>query len=60
VAPEDAMFRQLTRGREHLHADLTRSAFECSCRRRFEIVRVTPIPETHRCLYFLRKVAAAT
>lgn len=55
VDPADPLFRRLTRGREHLHADLTREAFEAACRRRFSPVRSTRVPEAHRWLYLLRK-----
>ncbi len=55
VAPADDMFRQLTRGREHLHASLTTEVFEAACAARFEVVRSVALPETHRRLYLLRK-----
>lgn len=55
VAPEDPMFRRLTRGREALHKDLTVSLFEASCRRRFEIVRTQHLEGATRSLHLLRK-----
>ena len=55
VAPADEMFRQLTRGREHLHASLTAEVFEAACSKRFDVVRSAALPETHRRLYLLRK-----
>lgn len=55
VAPEDKMFQTIARGREHLHAGLTSSAFETACRRQFDIVRSEQIEGTHRRLYLLRK-----
>jgi SAM-dependent methyltransferase len=55
IEPEDSMFRQLTRGREHLHRDLTVAQFEQVCRREFEIVRSTRLPGAHRSLYLLQK-----
>jgi SAM-dependent methyltransferase len=55
VAREDAMFRRLCRGRQHLHADFTREAFTAACRRRFEIVESTELPGGTRALYRLRK-----
>lgn len=55
VAPEDAMFRRLTRGREHLHASLTRAVFEETCRERFDIVRSLEVEASTRRLYLLRK-----
>lgn len=56
IAPEDAMFRRLTRGRDHLHSDLTNTVFESACRRYFEIVRAQRVGDSHRWLYLLRKV----
>ena len=55
VDPADPLFRRITRGRERLHADVTREAFEAACRRRFACVRSARIPEAHRWLYLLRK-----
>jgi SAM-dependent methyltransferase len=56
IAPEDSMFRRLTRGRDHLHAGLTNEVFENIFRAHFEPVRVTRIEGTSRWLYLLRKV----
>jgi 2-polyprenyl-3-methyl-5-hydroxy-6-metoxy-1,4-benzoquinol methylase len=55
IAPDDSMFRRLTRGRDHLFTDLTSGAFEECCRRRFEIIRTQHSEETSRWLYLLRK-----
>ena len=55
VAPEDSMFRRLTRGREELHQDLTPELFESLCRRYFDIVRVQHVEGATRRLYLLRK-----
>ncbi len=55
VAPEDSMFRRLTRGREELHRDLTAEVFEASCRRHFEIVRSQHVEGTSRWLYWIRR-----
>jgi hypothetical protein len=55
IAPEDSMFRRLTRGREDLHRDLDVSAFENSCRRRFEVVRSRRLDSAFRWLYLLRR-----
>jgi SAM-dependent methyltransferase len=57
IAPEDSMFRRLTRGREELHRDLTPELFETLCRRHFEIVRMQYVEGTTRRLYVLRKRA---
>ncbi len=56
IAPEDMMFRRLTRGREELFAGLTKEMFEKTWRRHFEIVRSQQIEDTNRCLYLLRKI----
>ncbi len=56
VAPEDVMFRKISRGRDHLFAYLNQPVFEAACRRRFEIVRTAAFENTHRWIYLLRKV----
>ncbi len=55
IAPEDSMFRRLTRGREELHRDLTYEVFENLCRERFTIVRAQQFKSAARRLYLLRK-----
>ncbi len=55
IAPNDSMFRTLTRGRDHLFTDLTVESFEATCRRHFDIVRSQHEPGTARWLYWLRK-----
>jgi SAM-dependent methyltransferase len=55
VAPQDAMFRRLTRGREHLHANLDTKMFEQACAPYFEIVRSLTLPDTQRRLYCLKR-----
>lgn len=55
IAPEDSMFRRLTRGREELHKDLDREVFEAVCDPRFERVRTQHVEGTTRWLYLLRK-----
>jgi SAM-dependent methyltransferase len=59
VDPADEMFRQLTRGRDHLHATLTPARFEASCQRHFRIVDAADVPNSRRRLYLLRKPTAA-
>jgi SAM-dependent methyltransferase len=56
VAPDDPMFRRLARGRDHLHAALTRESFEAACSRHFRIAGVTGPLDRTRWLYMLRKV----
>jgi hypothetical protein len=58
VAPQDAMFRRLTRGRGHLHAALDERAFAEACAAHFEIVKSLALPGTRRTLYCLKKKGA--
>lgn len=55
VAKEDPMFRQIARGREHLHGDFTRERFESSFGRHFTILRSEPVKADLRWLYLLEK-----
>lgn len=55
VGPEDEMFRQLTRGREALHANLNELAFEETCAEQFEVLRSMKLPGTQRKLYALTR-----
>lgn len=55
VAPQDPMFRRIVRGREQLHADLTKELFESAAQSHFTIIRRTQVGATHRWLYALRK-----
>jgi SAM-dependent methyltransferase len=55
VAPEDAMFRRITRGREHLHAGLNTEVFERAAGRRFEKISGKQIAGTQRWMYLLRR-----
>ena len=55
IAPEDPMFRRLTRGREALFASLTPQVFEAACRRHFEIQRSQHLAGANRWLYLLRR-----
>jgi SAM-dependent methyltransferase len=56
VAPDDSMFRRLTRGRAALYAWLTRERFETACTAAgFEIARSTHLDGSSRWLYLLRK-----
>lgn len=57
IPPEDPLFRRLTRGRDALFAGLTAEVFEAAARRRFTLVRSSPVPGTARRLYLLRKTA---
>lgn len=55
IAPEDSMFRRLTRGRDELYGHITQAAFEACCARRFETVRCQHTEGSARWLYLLRK-----
>jgi SAM-dependent methyltransferase len=55
VTPEDAMFRRIARGRDHLYRDLGREAFENACGRHFEIVRQSRLGQAHRWIYLMKK-----
>ncbi len=59
VAPEDPMFRRLTRGREALFTMLTPQVFETACRAHFEILRTRHLEGTSRWLYLMRRTGAA-
>jgi SAM-dependent methyltransferase len=58
VAPQDAMFKRLTRGREDLHSNLDVSEFERECAPHFDIIRFLDLPGTQRRLYCLKRKAA--
>ena len=55
VAPDDEMFRHLTRGRGHLHEGLNQEAFEKACVPYYEIMTSLALPGTKRRLYMLKK-----
>jgi SAM-dependent methyltransferase len=58
VAPQDPMFRRLTRGRGELHAALDERAFAEACAAHFEIIKTLALPGTQRTLYWLKKKVA--
>ena len=55
VAPEDAMFRRITRGRDHLFLSLTKDSFEKSSEQYFDIIRCERLDQTNRWLYLMKK-----
>jgi 2-polyprenyl-3-methyl-5-hydroxy-6-metoxy-1,4-benzoquinol methylase len=55
VAPDDPMFRRITRGRDHLFTNLTREFFEKTSSQHFEIVRCQQLDQTSRWLYLMKK-----
>ena len=58
VAPQDQMFRQITRGRDHLFTSLTQELFEETCKTHFDLVRSERLDDTSRWLYLMRKKGA--
>ncbi len=60
VAPADAMFQRIVRGRDHLYSGMSPEWFEAAVLTRFEMVRSERIGGMHRWLYLLRKRRAAT
>jgi SAM-dependent methyltransferase len=54
VAPSDAMFMRIVRGREALHQDLTRAVFEAAAAAHFDLLKSQPLDGLHRCLYLYR------
>jgi SAM-dependent methyltransferase len=55
VPPTDPLFRKIARGRDHLHTDFTKAAFEAAASEFFHIASSENLPETERIVYFLRK-----
>jgi len=57
IAPEDSMFQRLTRGRAHLHKDLTRDSFEAALAPWFTIQDCQRVEGASRWMYVLRRRA---
>lgn len=55
VGREDPMFRSLLRGRDALHENYNRTAFETAFERRFVREHVAEIPNSERAVYVWRK-----
>lgn len=55
VAPDDPMFRRITRGRDYLFDSLTKESFEEACNERFETLRCERLDQTSRWLYLMKK-----
>ena len=60
VAPSDPMFVRIVRGRESLHQDLTRAAFESAAAVHFDLVKAEPMDGMDRCLYLYRRRPSRT
>lgn len=54
VAPSDPMFIRIARGRDTLHKDLNRTAFEAAAAVHFDLVKAHPPDGLDRCLYLYR------
>ena len=59
VAPEDEMFRLLTRGNDHLYGYLNRELFESVSEKYFFIERTEQVGDSDRWLYQMRKAKVA-
>lgn len=59
VAPDDPMFRLLTRGNDHLYKYLTRDLFESLSKRHFVIERNEQLGNSSRWLYQMRRADLA-
>lgn len=60
VGPDDPMFRRLLRGRQDLHQDHTREAFEDLLEPHFGTVAAEGLTDTDRVLYHLRRKDATS
>lgn len=58
VAPDDPMFRRITRGNDHLYTNVTKEFFEEVCGRFFDVVRCERLDQTNRWLYLMKKKEA--
>jgi hypothetical protein len=56
VDPADSQFQRIARGRDALHRDLTREAFEAAARRRFNVLEKREVTPT-RSIYILQNGA---
>jgi SAM-dependent methyltransferase len=57
IAPDDSMFQRLTRGRAHLHKDLTREVFEATLAAWFTVEDCQRVEGASRWMYVLRRRA---
>jgi SAM-dependent methyltransferase len=55
VAPEDSMFRLISRGRDHLYTELNKESFELAAAARFNIIGSMQLPGASRWLYVFSK-----
>jgi SAM-dependent methyltransferase len=55
VPPSDPLFRKIARGRDHLHAHLSKNSFESAASECFDVVSSEPLLTTDRVLYLMKK-----
>ena len=55
VPPNDPMFRSLARGRDHLHADLTKESFMNAASEFFKIIKSNQLDQSERTAFLMRK-----
>lgn len=55
VPPDDPMFRQIARGRDHLFEDLTEQVFREVCQKHFKILRSEKLADSNRQMFILQK-----
>jgi hypothetical protein len=59
VAPEDPMFRLLTRGNDHLYGYLNRDLFESLSAKYFAVEKCEQVGDSARWLYQMRRAKGA-
>ena len=55
VPPDDPMFRQIARGRDHLFTDLNSDVFRQVCSKHFKIIHSEKLADSNRELSLLQK-----
>jgi thymidylate kinase len=55
VPPDDKMFRQIARGRDHLFEYLTEEVFRKVCQKYFKILRSEKLADSNRQMFLLQK-----
>ena len=56
IAPEDSMFKRLTRGRDNLYEELTKELFEAESSKYFQLTEARHVENTHRWMYVMRRI----
>jgi ribosomal protein L11 methylase PrmA len=55
VPPDDKMFRQIARGRDHLFEYLTENVFREVCQKHFKVLRSEKLADSNRQIFLLQK-----